>query len=275
MAERNSLNRLAIWGASLLILLFGLAAAARIWLPHDPNRFDLSHRLRPPSLSHPMGTDNLGRCVASRVLFGGGLTLSAGVCASMLAFLPGLLIGLAAGAVGGRFDAVVMGLADVALAFPGLVLALVLAGFLRPSLSSVVISMALVGWPWWARFVRGLVLGAREKEYVVAAVALGLGPLPIILRYILPQLRSPVLVALSIRTGATLAAVSGLSYLGLGAQPPAAEWGRMLDEARVHLSRAPWLMIGPGVALSAAVAGFNLLAEGLRDQWAVRRFRGW
>ena len=275
MSERNRLNLLARWGASLLILLFALALAARVWLPDDPNRFDLSRRLAPPSWHHPLGTDNLGRCVASRVLAGAGLTLGAGVLASLLAFLPGLLIGLAAGMMRGRFDAIAMGLVDVALAFPGLVLALVLAGFLQPSLASVVLGLALAGWPWWARFVRGLVLVAREKEYVMAAVALGIGPLPLMVRYILPQLRPPLLVALAMRTGAMLAAVSGLSYLGLGAQPPAAEWGRMLDEARMHLSRAPWLMIGPGVALSLAVAGFNLLAEGLRDHWAIRRFRGW
>ena len=272
---RSRYNRLVLMGAALLVLLLSTALAARFWLPHDPNHFDLSQRLAPPSWQYPMGTDNLGRCVACRVLSGAGITLSAGVCASLMAFIPGLFLGLASGMMGGRVDAFAMGLVDVALAFPGLVLALVLAGFMTPSLTSVVLGLALVGWPWWARFIRGLVLDARNKAFVLAAEALGLDFLPLVVRYVWPQLLPPLMVAMAVRTGGMLVAVSGLSYLGLGAQPPVAEWGRMLDEARLHLSRAPWLMIAPGAALSAAVAGFNLLAEGLRDQWAVRQFRSW
>ena len=275
MVANSRFNSLILWGSLLLILLFLSAATARFWLPHDPDQYDLSRRLAPPSRSHLLGTDSLGRCVACRVLLGAGNTLSAGIIASLLSFFPGLALGLITGMAGGRTDAMGMILVDVVLAFPGLVLALVLAGFMSPSLTSLILGLGLVGWPWWTRFIRGLVLSAREKEFVMAAVSLGLDFFPLMVRYILPQLLPPILVALAIRTGSMLVAVSGLSYLGLGAQPPTPEWGRMLDEARVYLNGAPWLMIAPGTALFMAVAGFNLLAEGLRDRWAVRNFKSW
>lgn len=256
-----------------LVVLGGLALIA-IFAPslsfHAPDAVDLACRFRPPSLEYPLGTDSLGRCVASRLIHGSRITLGAGVIASVLSFIPGLLMGLAAGFTGGRIDGILMGLVDAALAFPGLVLALVLAGLMQPSMLSVVLGLSLVGWPWWARLIRGLTMEAREKEFVQAGKVIGIGLPRMITHYILPQVLPPLWVSFAIRTGGMLAAVSGLGYLGLGAPPPIPEWGRMLEESRHYLNRAPWLMIGPGIAITMTVAGFNLLAEGLRDHLAVR-----
>jgi ABC-type dipeptide/oligopeptide/nickel transport system permease subunit len=260
-----------------VILAFWLAAAilAGVVTPHDPNALDIGRRLEAPSLEYPLGTDNMGRCLASRLMAGATATLSAALAASLLSFLPGLAVGLAAGMAGRRGDALLMGLVDVALAFPGLLLAVVLAGVLRPSLIGTVWGLALVGWPWWSRLVRSLTLEAKNKEFVVAGIALGLGRARLTARYYLPLMLPPLLVALALRTGSMLVAVSGLSYLGLGAQPPLAEWGRMLEESRVHLAGAPWLMIAPGTAITSAVAGFYFLAEGLRDRMALKDAPRW
>jgi ABC-type dipeptide/oligopeptide/nickel transport system permease subunit len=255
-------------------ILLGSFALIALFAPmlslHAPDAVNLARRLESPSLLYPLGTDTLGRCAASRLIHGSAVTLGAGVIASVLSFVPGLILGLAAGLMGGRVDRILMGLVDAALAFPGLVLAMALAGVMQPSMTSVVLGLSLVGWPWWARLIRGLTMEARQREFVQAGRVIGVGVLRMVTHYIVPQILPPLWVSLAIRTGAMLAAVSGLGYLGLGAQPPTPEWGRMLEESRPHLSRAPWLMLGPGIAVTLAVAGFNLLAEGLRDRLAIR-----
>ncbi|MEY6433802.1 ABC transporter permease [Thioalkalicoccus limnaeus] len=271
MTAERRINALTLAGGVLLALLVTLVVFGGAIAPHDPNQIDLTQRLQAPSLAHPFGTDQLGRCVASRILAGAAMTLSAGVGASLLAFAAGLIIGVGAGLLGGRGDWLLMRLVDVALAFPGLVLALVLAGFLPPSPTSLTFALALAAWPWWARLSRGLAREAATREYVVAARALGLGWPRLLTRYLLPQLWPSLSIALAVRTGGLLAAVAGLSYLGLGAQPPTPEWGRMLEEARVHMGQAPWLMLAPGLALTVAIAACHLFAEGLRDQLAMRR----
>lgn len=266
MAYDRTSRTLGICGAALLaaVLLPGLLAP---WIaPHDPYRGDLARRLEPPSASFPFGTDALGRCVASRLLHGTLVSLGAALAASAASFLLGAGVGLAAGFAGPRGSAFFAVGIDVALSLPGLLLAVVLAGLMSPSLPSVVAALSLVGWPWWARWLRALVLEARQREFVRAAVALGLGGRRILVRYLLPQIAPPAAVAFAVRTGAMLVAVSGLSYLGLGAQPPQPEWGRMLEESRVHLGRAPWLMIAPGTAITLCVAACQMIAESLRDR---------
>ena len=269
-SKRNGTGLLISGGLVLGGLMF-IAFFAPLLSSHDPNAINLARRLDAPSLAYPLGTDALGRCLASRLFHGAAVTLGAGIVASVLAFIPGLLLGLAAGLRGGRTDRLLMGIVDAALAFPGLVLAMALAGFLRPSMFSVILGLSLAGWPWWARLIRGLTLEALEKEFVQAGKVIGIGPLRLVTHYILPQIFPPLWVSFAIRTGGMLAGVSGLGYLGLGAQPPTPEWGRMLEESRHYLAQAPWLMLAPGIFLSLSIAGFNLLAEGLRDRLALRR----
>ncbi len=266
MSSDRSIRWMGLVGGGLLavFLLLGLLAA---WIsPHDPYRVDLALRLQPPSASFPLGTDALGRCLASRLLHGALVSLGAAIAASSIAFLLGAMVGLAAGFAGPRLSALLATAVDTALALPSLLLAVVVSGLATPSILAVVCALSLVGWPWWARWLRALVLEARQREFVRAAVALGLGSGAILFRYLLPQIVPPAAVALAARTGAMLVAVSGLSYLGLGAQPPQPEWGRMLEESRLHLSRAPWLLIAPGAAITLCVAACQLIAESLRSR---------
>ncbi|ADK85035.1 binding-protein-dependent transport systems inner membrane component [Desulfarculus baarsii DSM 2075] len=260
-------------GGAIVALLMLVAVAAPWLAPHDPNAVDLGQRLRPPSLERPLGADRLGRDQLSRIIYGARNSLGAAMLASGLALGLGLGLGLLAAMLGGRWDGFLMRLVDVGLAFPGLVLALALAGAMGPSLLSVCLGAAAAGWAWWARFTRGLAVAALARRFVVAGQALGLGRWAIARRYVLPEIAAPILVAASLKTGWMIVAISGLGYLGLGAQPPTPEWGAMLHEARANLARAPWLMLAPGLAITATVLGCNLLAEGLRDRLQVRQDR--
>ncbi|KMY67661.1 peptide ABC transporter permease [Desulfocarbo indianensis] len=268
-------SAMARTGGLLLALLLAAGLAAPWLAPHDPLRTDLSQRLHPPSLDFPLGSDQLGRCVLSRVLFGARVSLFASLAASLLALGAGLLAGLAAGLGRPWLQALFKAALDIALAFPGFLLALVLAGALGPSLTSLVIGIAGASWPWWGRLARGLTLGAKEKEFVLGGRVSGVRGLRLIRRYIMPQIAPPILVAASLKTAWIILAMAGLGYLGLGAQPPTPEWGAMLQESRMYLVRAPWLMLAPGAAVTLSVLGFNLLAEGLRDAMQVKRARSW
>jgi ABC-type dipeptide/oligopeptide/nickel transport system permease subunit len=264
--------RAGAWLIGLLILaiLFGPLLA-----PRDPTGTDLANRLRAPDLSYPLGTDSLGRCVFSRLLYGTRASLGGSLLASSLALGLGVLLGLGS-ALGNRwFRGPLKGLIDVFLAFPGLVLALVIIGALGPSWGALVLGLAVSGWAWYARLIRSLVLSAEGKEFVRGGRALGVRGLRLLRRYLLPQLGPPLMVAVSLRLGWMVLGMAGLSYLGLGPQPPHPEWGAMLQESRIYFLRAPWLMIGPGLALTLTVLGFNLLAEGLRDALDLRGIDGW
>lgn len=256
-----------------LVLLIGLAGAAMFadeMAPRDPNAIDLSHRLKPPCREFPLGTDNLGRCVWSRTLHGAGISLGAALSATTISLGIGLVLGLVSGLCGGFTDGLLMRVADVVLAFPTLLLAVVIAGILGPSMKSTVLGMALAAWAWWARFVRGLTLSAAKKEFVLGGKVAGVGGTRLVSGYILPQLLPPVMVAASLNAGNMMVAVSGLSFLGLGARPPQPEWGAMLKEARVFLAQAPWMMLAPGLGITLSVLAFNLLGETLRDRLQVR-----
>ncbi|MCB2225901.1 MAG: ABC transporter permease subunit [Desulfarculaceae bacterium] len=258
------------WGGALLLTMLAAAMLAPWLAPHDPLATDLVRRLQEPSWHYPLGTDQLGRCVFSRLLWGGRLSLGAALAASLLALAWGACLGLAAGLGGRRADACLNLFIDAALALPGLMLALVLTGMLGPSLPSLVLGLAGASWAWWARLVRSLALGAAHKEYVLAGRAVGVRGTRLLTRYIFPQLREPVLAAAALKTGWIILAISGLSYLGLGAQPPAPEWGGMLQESRLYLTQAPWLMLAPGAAITLTVAACTLLGEGLQQTGGPR-----
>lgn len=268
-------NPLTAAGMGLAVFLISGAVFAPLLSPHDPLNIDLSCRLKPPSKNYLLGTDNLGRCVFSRILYGARISLAASLSASTIALLLGMLAGLAAGLGGRPTDMVFMRMADMVLAFPGLIFVLVITGIMGPSLKSMLLGLVLTAWAWWARFVRGLLLAAKEREFVHGAFALGVRGFRLVFRYILPQIAPQILVVFSMSIGSMIAAVSGLSYLGLGAQPPEPEWGMMLKEARIYLMAAPWLMLAPGTAVTLSVLAFHLFGEGLRDLLQVKETTGW
>lgn len=275
MTSRFKANGMVKAGALLLALLLICGLAAPWLAPHNPLHTDLSHRLEAPSAAYPLGTDHLGRCVLSRLVYGSRISLGAGLAASFLAVAFGLVVGLSAGLGRRWLEAPLRGGTDIALAFPGLLLALVLTGALGPSLTSLVIGIAGSVWPWWGRMVRGLTLSAKQSEFVMGGRVVGVEGFRLIMRYILPQIAPPLLVAASLKSAWIILAMAGLGYLGLGVQAPTPEWGSMLQESRMYLTRAPWLMLAPGAAVTMAVMGFNLLAEGMRDAMQVKQIRGW
>ena len=245
------------------LLLAGLLAP---WLPlDDPAEINLSERLLSPSSEHLLGTDHLGRDTFSRLIHGARTTLLAAVATLALSMTIALTVGTLSGYYGGWPDTALMGVVDLLLAFPSLILALAVAGVLGPGLFNVLLAAGAVWWVGHARIIRGITLGARQMEYVTAARAAGAGNLRIILRHIAPNILGPIIVIASLDIGWIILGIAGLSFLGLGAQPPTPEWGAMLNDARPQLQTAPRLLLLPGAAIFLAVLGFNLLGDGLRD----------
>lgn len=220
---------------------------------------------QPPSLSAPLGTDPLGRDLASRMIYGARVSLVIGVVSVSLAIAVGTLLGAAAGFFGGGVDMVVMRIMDVMLAFPSILLALAIVVLIGNGLINVMLAVGIVSIPTYARIVRSGVLGETQREYVTASRALGAAESRILFRHVLPNALSPLIVAASLGIGAAILDAAGLSFLGLGAQPPLAEWGLMLSDYRQHLFTEWWLVAFPGVAIMLTVLGFNLLGDGLRD----------
>ena len=239
--------------------------AAPLVAPHDPTTVDGRAILAAPSAQHWLGTDNLGRDIFSRLVYGARWSLGAAAIAAAAIVLVGITVGVISGFLGGLVDDVLMRVVDVLLAFPSLVLALAIVGTLGPSLQNVMIGMIAIWWVDYARVMRGLTLGVREREYVAAAQCAGASSPQIILRHVLPNVVPSVLVLATLELGGLILAISGLSFLGLGAQPPTPEWGTMLNDGRPFFQRAPQLMIYPGLAITLVVVGCNLLGDGLRD----------
>lgn len=273
MHRRILRSRLAVAGCIIITLLVASAALAPVLAPHDPCAIDLDRRLEGPSPEYPLGTDPLGRCLLSRLLYGARTTLGATFAVFAVVLITGVLIGLAGGLAGGLADAVIMRVVDVFLAFPSLILAVAVAGFIGPSLCGVLVGVASVWWAGYARFVRGAVLAAKQKEYVEGAGIAGTRGARLVLRYIMPQVAAPITVLAAMEMRWVLLATSSLSFLGLGVQPPLPELGAMLNEARNYIYSSPRLMIAAGASLSVAILGFNLLGEGLRDALQVRQMR--
>lgn len=263
--RRLARDRLALLGLVILVMMALVAISAPVVARHDPVEIDPVNKLERPTLEYLMGTDNLGRSIWARVVWGARLTLGTATLAMVMILLIGVVVGLVAGFYGGQVDNVIMRVVDVVLAFPSLILALAIAGMLGPSLVNVLIGIVLVGWATYARVVRGMVLSVREKEYIEAARALGIPPRQLATRHILPNVISPVVVLASLDMGGLLLSISALSFLGLGAQAPEPEWGRMLNDARPFMQIAPHTMIFPGLAIFLSVMAFNLLGDGLRD----------
>jgi peptide/nickel transport system permease protein len=236
------------------------------WLAtHDPIETNFSERFAPVSRDHPLGTDNLGRDVFSRIVHGARLSIGMAVSATAGITLLGLLLGLVAGMYGRLAETVIMRSVDVLLALPTLILALVVVGLLGQGLRNLIITIILVQWPRYARLVRGMTLKIREQDFVEAARAVGASRPRIMWRHVAPNLIGPTVVFSTIDMGNTLLAVSGLSFLGFGVGPPTPEWGAMLAEARTFLDRAPLLLAWPGIAITLMVLAFNLAGDGLRD----------
>ncbi len=250
----------------VLILLFGLSALlAPVLAPADPRDQKLSQRLKPPSATHWLGTDQLGRDILSRLLFGAQISLTVGVVVVGTAGTFGTVVGLVAGYTSGLVDEALMRVTDIFLAFPALILAMAIAGALGPNLNNAMIAIAVVTWPVYARLVRGQALSLREREFVEAARALGASTPRILWRHILPNTLAPILVQASFDMGGAILAAAGLSFIGFGAQPPTSEWGVMISEGRKYISTQLWLSLFPGLAILLTVAAFNLIGDGLRD----------
>ena len=258
-------------GLALTIAFLLLTVLAPIIAPYDPYDQDLSSALSPPSLDHWLGADQYGRDVLSRVLYGTRTALLAVVVADGLALVAGCALGLVAGFFGGAVEAVIMRLVDVLLAFPYLLLALIIVAALGPGLTNSMIAIGIVYTPQYARLIRGQVLSIRQTDYVRAARALGSSQLRLMLRHVLPNSFPPILVMATLQAGSVVVETAGLSFLGLGAQPPSPDWGALLAEGQSYFLTAWWIATFPGLAIFLLVLGFNLLGDALRDHFDPRR----
>jgi peptide/nickel transport system permease protein len=268
--RRQILRRLlqdptTVAGLVLLVIFVLLALTAPLISPYDPLFQNISASLTPPSGGYWLGTDKLGRDLLSRMLFGARISLRVGFLVVILAGTFGSLVGLIAGYVRGWADEVLMRVTDIFFAFPGLMLAMAIAGALGPSLQNALIAVAVVSWPVYARLIRGQVLVLREQEFVLAARSIGVARWKVLFRHLLPNTLAPFLVQASFDMGATILSVAGLSFIGFGAQPPIPEWGVMISEGRNYITTQWWLTAVPAVAILLLVAAFNLVGDGLRD----------
>lgn len=255
----------ALIGALVVAIIAFLALCGPALPLGDPFAQHLAEGARAPSLAHPFGTDKLGRDLFVRVVYGARTSIQIGFVAVGLAISAGTLIGLVAGYAGRRLDAGLMAAMDLMLAFPSIILAIGITTILGPSIINLMIAVGIVYVPQYARLARGAVLAVREHEYVEAARAIGAATPAILARHVLPNILSPLLVQATLGVATAELEAAGLSYLGLGARPPAPEWGAMLNDARDYWLSAPWALIFPGTAITVLVLGFNLLGDGLRD----------
>jgi len=269
--KRLARRRTALFGLAVVVAVV-LAAVFAPWLtPFDPLEQDINQRLKEPGWRnaagevHSLGTDHLGRDILARVIFGARIALVVGLSAVLISGVLGMIIGLVAGYFGGKVDDFFMRLADIQLAFPFILLAIAVIGVLGPSLRNIIIVIGVSSWVVYARVLRGEVLSIRERDFVQAAIALGSRDGRILLRHILPNAFTPWLVVATLDMARVIVIESGLSFLGLGVQPPTPTWGGMLADGRVYLSTAWWLATFPGLAILVTVLGINLLGDGLRD----------
>ena len=259
-------QRLLFAACGLLAVFLACAVLAPWVAPHDPAQLNLTARLLPPSTAHWFGTDELGRDVLSRTIYGARVSLMVAVAVVGLSLTIGVSLGMLAGFYGGWVDAVVnVYLSNAFLALPGILLAITLVAFLGPSLLNLILALALAGWVNYARLVRAQVLGVKEREYVQAARSLGATDLHLMAKHIFPNILQPLLVQAAVGMAAAVLAEATLSFLGLGVQPPTPTWGAMLNDARSHLFESPYLMFFPAVFLALCVFAFNLVGDGLRE----------
>jgi peptide/nickel transport system permease protein len=258
-------NRLAIVGGAVVLCLALLAILAPTLAPWDPHRPDVRNILDSPSLAHLLGTDQLGRDVFSRMLYGARVSLAVGFVSVGIATAIGIALGSAAGYHGGLIDALIMRLVDLMLVFPRFFLLLAVLAFLKPSIWTIMVVIGLTGWMGVTRLVRAEFLSLKEREFVLWSQSIGASGFRVIWRHILPNAMAPVLVAMTLGIPAAILTESGLSFLGLGVQPPFATWGNILNEGKDTIEIAWWLSVYPGLAILVTVLSYNLLGEGIRD----------
>ena len=258
-------NKIALFGLGIILILIVTAILAPIIAPYDPIETDILQRLKAPSGEHLLGTDDLGRDILSRLIYGSRISLQVGVISVSFALIFGVTIGLLAGYYGGKVELILMRVIDVMLAFPSILLAIAIMAILGPQLSNAMIAIGLINLPRFARIVRSSVLTVKEEEYVAAAKSLGASDFRIIIKHILPNCLAPLIVQSTLSIATAILEAAGLSFLGLGAQPPIPEWGAMLSAGRASLQLAPWVVTFPGLAIVITVLGFNLFGDGLRD----------
>ena len=258
-------DRLATTGLVIVLLLSLAAVFATALAPYDPTAIDSLRSLEGPSRDHLLGTDELGRDVLSRLLVGARWSLGIAALATVCVMFVGTLVGLVSGYVGGWVDGLVMRVVDSLLALPPLLLYLAIVGTLGPGIRNVFIALISISWASYARVMRGLVLSVRERAFVRASRSLGAGDGRLMLRHILPNVISPIVVLATLQSGGNILALAALGFFGLGAQPPTPEWGTMINQGRLFLETHTGLLLYPGIAISLAVLGFNLMGDGLRD----------
>jgi peptide/nickel transport system permease protein len=268
---RDAFSRLlrnppALFGLMLIIVFIVAALLAPIVAPKGPFATFAGASLKPPSAAHPFGTDRLSRDELARVLYGAQISLYVGVVSVIIGLAVGSVIGAVAGAFGGRVDAILMRIVDVLLSIPGILLAIGIVAWLDRGLIQIMLAVAVTNVPIFARLLRGSLLALREAEFVTAARSVGATPFRLMLRHMLPNALTPLIVAATLALATAIIDVAGLGFLGLGPPDPrTAEWGTMLTDARAFLQRAPWLLLFPGAAISITAIGFNLLGDGLRE----------
>ncbi|MDN3357503.1 ABC transporter permease [Actinomadura sp. DC4] len=266
-------HRMAVVSAVVLVLIVLAAVFARQISGHDPDATDLFATRAGPSGDHWLGTDSTGRDVLARLLFAGRISLGVGIAAALLSVLVGTIVGSLSGLLGGWFDQTAMRLADVFMSFPSVVVMVVIAGVIGPSVTAMVVAIGLFQWPQSGRLVRGVTLSVREQEYVQAARAAGAGPLWLMRRHIVPAALPPVSVVATIAVAQAIGLEATMSFLGIGVQPPAASWGNMLTDAQslTVIKTMPWLWLPPGLAVAITVLAVNFIGDGLRDAVDPRR----
>lgn len=261
-------KKLRIFAVAWALAIVAMALAGPCMAPYGPKAINLSEALRPPSSNHVFGTDDMGRDLFSRVLHGAPLSIASSVTIVVSAVVIGTALGLAAGFYGGAIDMLAMRLADIFLSFPFLVLAMALAAALGPSLSHAITALALIWWPPYARLIRGQVLAVREKEYVLAAKAVGASNLRVMLVHILPSSIGPTIARMTTDLGYAILATSSLGFVGLGAQPPTPEWGAIISQGRTYFLDSWWFATFPGLAISFCVMGFAFLGDEIHEAYA-------
>ncbi len=263
--QRFRRHRLGLIGAGVVALLFIISLAAPVFSPYDPSYIDIKSILEPPSYEHPLGTDQLGRDVLSRIIWGGRISLMVGFVAVGIATVVGVFLGAMAGYYAGYVDTIIMRFVDIMLCFPTFFLILAVVALLEPSIWNIMVVIGATGWMGMARLIRAEILSVKERDYVLAARALGASHARIIWRHIIPNAMAPVLVAATLGVAAAILTESALSFLGIGVQPPTPSWGNILTAGKDSIEVAWWLSFYPGMAILITVLGYNLLGEGIRD----------
>ncbi|MBI1362942.1 MAG: ABC transporter permease subunit [Proteobacteria bacterium] len=264
-------DSLMLWGGAVVVLMAFCAIFAPLLSPFDPTYIDLDNMLSPPSLAHPMGTDQLGRDVLARMLFGARISLMVGFIAVGISGLLGVIVGALAGFYGGKIDALLMRFVDVMLCFPSFFLILAVIAFLEPRMVNIMAVIGLTSWMGVARLVRAEFLKLRHADFIEAAQTQGVSDFGLILRYMLPNALPPVLVNMTLGVAAAILVESALSFLGIGIQPPTPSWGNILTDGKANIEIAWWLNVFPGMAILLTVLGYNLLGEGLRERFNPRQ----